>query len=220
MNIHQLQEYHPPKERYQLVHEDDYILVISKPSGLLSVPGKGERFKDCLESRVQKDFPQARIVHRLDMETSGLMVMALNKDVHRILQLQFEKRKIHKTYIARVHGVMENDEGEVDYPLIVDWPRRPEQKVCYTDGKACLTKWRVLDRDSYVTRVELTPVTGRTHQLRVHMREIGHSILGDTMYATPEIEAMADRLQLHAHSLTLHHPDGGERMTLESPCPF
>lgn len=220
MSRHQLSQYHPPIETYEIIHQDDFILVISKPSGLLSVPGKGKQFADCLESRVQNDIPQARIVHRLDMETSGLMIMALNKDVHRILHLQFEKRKTHKTYIARVHGIIEKDEGEIDLPLILDWPNRPHQKVCYETGKECLTKWKVLEREENATRVELTPVTGRTHQLRVHMREIGHSILGDTMYANTEIEALANRLQLHAQSLTIHHPDGGERVTFTSPCPF
>lgn len=222
MTQHQLTHYAPPKGEIEIIHHDDNLLVVSKPSGLLSVPGKGEKFSDCLTSRVRDIDTEALLVHRLDMETSGIMVFARSKSVQRILGLQFEKRKTQKIYIARVSGQISTDTGEIDLPLITDWPNRPRQKVNFEDGKSSLTKWRVLDfeEDNNVTRVELIPHTGRTHQLRVHMKEIGHPILGDSLYAPENIRNAADRLQLHAQSLIIHNPENGELMTFSDPCPF
>ena len=216
----------PPKENgLDILHIDEEILIINKPSGLLTVAGRPEAHADCLEARVKELHPQALIVHRLDMDTSGVMVMAMNPKSHRILGLQFEKRKTKKTYIARVWGNIERDEGAIDLPLICDWPNRPKQMVDHERGKPSQTHWRVLDRETtqfkeQFTRVELSPVTGRSHQLRVHMLELGHPILGDNLYAPPEAFQAANRLQLHALELTLHHPIGGALQTFTSPCPF
>ena len=202
MPAHQLSYYDPPKDPIPVIYEDDDILIIVKPSGLLSVPGKGDAFQECLESRVTQFCPCARIVHRLDMETSGVMVMAKNANAHRILGLQFEKRKVQKTYIALVDGIVTEDSGEIDVPLIVDWPNRPRQKIDLENGKPSLTKWRVLNRDqkNKRTRVELIPYTGRTHQLRIHMKEIEHPILGDTLYAPQNIIDKSERLLLQQTS--------------------
>ena len=212
--------YAPPAGPLQIIYHDDDLLVVDKPSGLLTVPGKAKEHADCLESRVQKQFPEARIVHRLDMDTSGIVIMALNRAAHRHLGLQFERRHIKKTYIARVWGQVAGNEGEVDLPLICDWPNRPLQMVDHERGKKALTAWRVIDREQAATRLELKPHTGRSHQLRVHMLALGHPILGDRFYATDEALAAADRLQLHAKSLTLFHPVGGKVFEFTSPCPF
>lgn len=216
--------YAPPQDEVDVLHEDDGFLILSKPSGLLSVPGRLPEHQDSLELRVKAKWPDARIVHRLDMDTSGLMIMALNPDYHRIFGLQFERRKTEKIYIARVWGHVEDDAGEVDLPLICDWPNRPIQKVDLTHGKQAVTSWKVLEREidqgSKVTRIALYPVTGRTHQLRVHMAEIGHPILGDDFYAHEAAFKTVNRLQLHAHRLMIHHPNGGEKIWFEAPCPF
>ncbi len=208
----------------EVVHKDDDLLVLNKPSGLLSVPGKAPEHADCLESRAQEAFPQARIVHRLDMATSGLLIMAMNPAAHRHLGLQFERRKTEKTYIARVWGRLEPETGEVDLPLICDWPNRPKQMVCHERGKKALTTWRVLAHEELecgpATRVELTPFTGRSHQLRVHMLSLGHVILGDHFYATGAPLDAAPRLQLHAERLSVFHPADGTRMNFHVPCPF
>ena len=213
--------YQPPTEPWlDVIHQDDEILVLNKPSGLLSVPGKADTHKDCLEARAQEAYPEARTVHRLDMATSGVCVMAMNAKAHRHLGLQFERRHTDKIYVARVAGILQQDKGEVDAPLICDWPNRPKQMVDWENGKSALTRWEVATREADATRVKLFPHTGRSHQLRVHMLHIGHPILGDEFYAPPELREQADRLQLHALSLTLHHPDGGERVTFTAPCPF
>ncbi len=212
--------YNPPNDPLQIVHQDAHILAIDKPSGLLSVPGKAVEHRDCVEDRVRAQFPDALLVHRLDMDTSGLMIFARNKNAQRHLGLQFEKRTVQKTYIARVAGIIEQDQGLVDLPLIVDWPNRPRQMVDHERGKPAQTQWLVIDREPNATRVELQPRTGRTHQLRVHMMALGHTILGDRFYGNPhEIDA-ADRLQLHAGSLKLRHPIGGEWHEFKSPVPF
>ncbi len=216
--------YAPPQDPVlSVIYEDHDLLVLDKPSGLLSVPGKGEGHDDCLEARAQARYPDARIVHRLDMSTSGVIVLARNAVAHRNLGLQFERRKTSKHYIARVYGHIEQNEGLVDLPLICDWPNRPKQMVCHTRGKPAQTNWDVLERemgDIKATRVKLSPITGRSHQLRVHMLALGHVILGDDFYATGEALEAADRLQLHAQSLTLHHPEDGRLITFTSPCPF
>jgi len=212
-------EYDPPQEPLKIVHQDHQILLVDKPAGLLSVPGKGEHLADCLLARVQEVFPEALLVHRLDRDTSGVMVFALTPHAQRHLGLQFEKRHMKKTYVARVWGEMAEKTGTVDLPLIVDWPNRPLQHVNFETGKPAQTDWRVLRVKDGTTRVRLFPHTGRSHQLRVHMKEIGHPILGDPFYATGPARDFA-RLMLHAESLRLRHPDGGKGMTFSAKCPF
>ena len=175
--------YDPPTEPIKVLHEDHEIVVVDKPSGLLSVPGKGEHLADCLLSRVQEAYPMALLVHRLDRDTSGVMIFALSPHAQRHLGLQFEKRQVKKTYVARVWGRLEPRKGTVDLPLIVDWPNRPKQMVCHETGKAAVTDWRVQRYGDEETRVRLMPKTGRSHQLRVHMLALGHPILGDPFYA-------------------------------------
>ncbi len=213
--------YAPPMRPYlNIVFKDEHLLVLNKPSGLLTVPGKALEHKDSLELRVQRVYPTAKIVHRLDMATSGLLVMALDKDTHRQLSKQFELRQTRKTYIARVYGEVSGERGSVDLPLICDWPNRPKQMVCQQRGKPSLTHWRVLERNDNSTRMELTPVTGRSHQLRVHMLSLGHPILGDRLYAHSDALAMAQRLQLHAQTLGFTHPVTELPLELSAPVPF
>lgn len=213
--------YNPPADPYLTVlHVDDDLLVVDKPSGLLSVPGKAKEHADSVEVRAQEMHPQARIVHRLDMDTSGVMVLAMNAEAHRHLGLQFERRKTEKTYIAEVWGNVAGDEGEINLPLICDWPNRPKQKVCFEHGRSALTQWKVLERKDVSTRLRLFPHTGRSHQLRVHMLALGHPILGDRFYADGEALMASARLYLHAESLELHRPDNGDRIIFRSDCPF
>ncbi|MDI1258340.1 RluA family pseudouridine synthase [Aquabacterium sp.] len=221
--LHQLADYAPPPHTgLDIAYADDTFLIVNKPSGLLSVPGRGEKFHDSLASRVLLAFPQALIVHRLDMQTSGLLVMALGAQVHRDLSALFQTRQVQKRYVAQVAGQMATDIGEVALPLITDWPNRPRQKVDWADGKPALTRWQVVARDALhnTTRVELEPVTGRSHQLRVHMMSIGHAIVGDPLYASAAVRAQAGRLLLHAAELKLQHPRTGEWVHTVSPVPF
>lgn len=188
-------------------------MVVNKASGLLSVPGRAPENKDSVMTRIQADFPTAESVHRLDMATSGVIVVALTKAAERELKRQFREREPKKSYIARVWGHLAQDEGLIDLPLICDWLNRPKQKVCYETGKPSQTLYQVLSRDADgSTRVKLSPITGRSHQLRVHMLAIGHPILGDGFYAHPEAKAMASRLQLHAQELCITHPEFGTVM--------
>ncbi|MDB2437585.1 pseudouridine synthase [Hellea sp.] len=210
--------YAPPQNPLTYLYTDDVIIIIEKPSGLLSVPGKTE--PDCLEARLREKFPEALTIHRLDMATSGVMVFARNANAQRHIGLQFEKRMTEKTYLAQVWGKPKKDQGTINLPLITDWPNRPKQMVCHERGKASLTEWKVIERDEISTRLELYPKTGRSHQLRVHMLEIGHSILGDRLYAHDEAFHAAPRLQLHAHKLKLRKPTGGDWIEFESPAPF
>ncbi|MEI6895420.1 MAG: bifunctional tRNA pseudouridine(32) synthase/23S rRNA pseudouridine(746) synthase RluA [Colwellia sp.] len=218
--------YLPPMSPYlDIVYQDEDIVVLNKASGILSVPGRLPEHQDCLQNRVQRVLPSATIVHRLDMATSGLMIMALNKPAHVAISRQFEQRKTQKSYIARVFGKVSEAEGSVDLPLICDWPNRPKQRVDHESGKKSLTYYRVISysesRDEQIsTLVELTPVTGRSHQLRVHMLAIGHPILGDRLYAPNEALAMRTRLQLHALRLSLFHPKTEQAITFNAPCPF
>lgn len=213
--------YAPDREPFLVVlYCDDDILVVDKPSGLLTVPGKDPALADCVAARALSLYPQSRIVHRLDMDTSGVLVLAMNPAAHRHLGLQFERRHVSKTYLARVAGCPAEDGGTVDLPLRCDWPNRPRQMVDHQEGRSAVTHWRALERERHATRVQLEPVTGRSHQLRVHMCAIGHPILGDPLYGPLESQQAASRLQLHAQSLTLHHPCGGERKTFSAPCPF
>ncbi|CCQ09444.1 Ribosomal large subunit pseudouridine synthase A [Pseudoalteromonas luteoviolacea B = ATCC 29581] len=216
-----LVHYNPPLTPYlRILYQDDEVLVIDKPNGLLTVPGKAIEHYDSAITRVNKVYPNAKIVHRLDMATSGILCIAMNKAAHRHLSMQFQDRQTQKRYIARVVGKLEQAKGSVDEPLICDWPNRPKQKICYETGKPSLTHWQVLNIEENATRVALTPVTGRSHQLRVHMQSIGHPILGDKFYATPEALAMATRLQLHAEMLSITHPTTGEQLTFHCPAPF
>lgn len=213
--------YDPPKDPLEIIHADQDILVISKPAKLLTVPGRKKEHADCLEKRVQKEYETARVVHRLDMETSGLVIFALNAPAHRNLGLQFEKRTTEKEYIADIWGYPTESKGIIDLPLRCDWPNRPLQMIDLTHGKQSQTEWRVIKRQSEkTTRVSLKPITGRTHQLRVHMCEIGHPIIGDDFYAHEEAFKAAARLHLHAHKLSIHHPSTNEKISFESSIPF
>ena len=212
-------DYTPPDSPLDVIHADHEILIMNKPSGLLSVPGKGPHLSDCLIARVQAAFPQALLIHRLDRDTSGVMVFALTRHAQRHIGLQFEKRMTKKTYVARVWGVLEPKTGTVDLPLIVDWENRPLQKVCHETGKLAETNWRVLRSDANETRVRLMPKTGRSHQLRVHMLSLGHPVLGDPFYAQGEARQY-DRMMLHSEELRLRHPDGGEGVKFRAKTPF
>ena len=208
-----------------IIYQDNDIVVLNKSSGILSVPGRLPEHQDCLQNRVQRVLPTATIVHRLDMATSGIMIMALNKPAHVAISRQFEQRKTQKSYLARVWGLVEQSEGSVDLPLISDWPNRPKQKVDHENGKKSLTHYRVLSHNDSSnepasTLLELTPITGRSHQLRVHMLALDHPILGDRLYAPQEALMMRNRLQLHALKLSLFHPSTEQAITFNVPCPF
>ncbi|WP_050129259.1 bifunctional tRNA pseudouridine(32) synthase/23S rRNA pseudouridine(746) synthase RluA [Yersinia frederiksenii] len=217
-----MEPYNPPRDPWlHILYQDEHIMVVNKPSGLLSVPGRAPENKDSVMTRIQADFPYAESVHRLDMATSGVIVVALTKAAERELKRQFREREPKKSYVARVWGHLAQDEGLIDLPLICDWPNRPKQKVCYETGKSSQTEYLVLSRDTDgSTRVKLSPITGRSHQLRVHMLAIGHPILGDRFYAHPEAKAMASRLQLHAQELCITHPEFGTVMHFKCEAPF
>ena len=212
-------DYAPPQDPLEVLHDDHEVLLVNKPSGLLSVPGKGPDLADCLLTRVQAVFPTALLVHRLDRDTSGVMIFALTPHAQRHLGLQFEKRMTKKTYVARVWGDMQEKTGTVDLPLIVDWPNRPKQMVDLENGKAAQTDWRVVRARDGETRVRLMPKTGRSHQLRVHMLAIGHPILGDPFYAEGPARAFP-RLMLHSETLQFRHPDGGQGTKVTAKAPF
>ena len=216
---HDMAHYFPPMDPLDVVHLDHEILVVNKPSGLLSVPGRGALLADCLITRIQSEYPTALLVHRLDRDTSGVMVFALSPNAQRHLGLQFEKRQTKKTYVARVWGQIKAATGTVDLPITVDWPNRPKQMICHETGRAAVTDWQVVNRNRGETRVKLSPKTGRSHQLRIHMLALGHPILGDPFYGTPESQE-ATRLMLHSHRLRLRHPDGGEMMDFRAKLPF
>ncbi len=203
-------------------HVDADCIVVVKPSGLLAVPGRGASGRDCLAARVQAAYADALVVHRLDMATSGLMLFARGAVAQRLLSHAFAQREIHKRYVAVVHGRVAPADGEIALPLSADWPRRPRQKVDADHGKASLTRYRTLAFDSALdaTRLALEPVTGRAHQLRVHLLAIGHPILGDALYAAPEVCARAGRLLLHASALRFAHPARSEALQFESAAPF
>jgi tRNA pseudouridine32 synthase/23S rRNA pseudouridine746 synthase len=212
--------YAPPVEPIRVIHVDHEVLLIDKPAGLLSVPGKGDHLADCMISRVQAAFPDALLVHRLDLDTSGVMVFALTRHAQRRLGAQFEGRETKKVYRARLWGLLHPRQGRVDLPLIVDWPNRPRQHVNHETGKPAQTDYRVLGHDSDgTTRVRLYPLTGRSHQLRVHMLALGHPILGDPLYADGPARDFP-RLMLHAESLRFRHPESEKTMTFSAPCPF
>ena len=201
-----------------VLHVDEHLVVTDKPAGLLAVPGRGEAGIDNLSTRVQALYANALVVHRLDMATSGLLLFARGATVQRRLSQAFADRQVHKVYVAVVEGVLLLDEGEITAPLAADWPNRPRQKVDLLQGKASLTRWRVLARGSDHTRLALEPVTGRSHQLRVHLQHIGHPVRGDALYAPAPLQA--PRLLLHAEQLAFTHPATGQAMRFQSPAPF
>jgi tRNA pseudouridine32 synthase/23S rRNA pseudouridine746 synthase len=206
----------------ELVHVDAHCIVAMKPSGLLSVPGRGPERADCLSARLRPRYPDALIVHRLDMSTSGLIVLARGIEAQRRLSRSFAERAVGKRYVAIVDGIVRADAGAIDLPLLTDWPNRPRQKIDPEHGKPALTRYRVESRDAAgaTTRVELQPVTGRSHQLRLHMLALGHSILGDALYAPAAVRDRAGRLLLHAAALSFPHPASGQIVGFESAAPF
>lgn len=213
--------YKPPLEPYvSIVYRDDDILVLDKPSGLLSVPGRDPSLSDSLATRVRREFPNAQMINRLDKDTSGLVLMSLNKKSHAAIAAQFENRTTAKLYTAIVWGHMPDGEGLIDLPLAIDPENKPRHRVDHDNGKPAQTQWHVVEFPSpSVTRVHLVPLTGRTHQLRVHMKSMGHPILGDSFYAEGEALGASARLMLHAEKLGFHHPNG-EDVIFTVPCPF
>lgn len=203
-----------------VVHADAWLVVIDKPPGLPSVPGRAPGLQDCVATRVQALFPEARVVHRLDMDTSGLMVMALGLQAQRALSAAFEQRRTDKRYEALVLGCPAQASGSIDLPLRADWPRRPRQIVDLEAGRAALTHWSVRERGDAVARLALQPVTGRSHQLRVHLAAIGHPIVGDPLYGSVEAVGASHRMCLHATALSVPHPQDGRRVHFESTAPF
>ncbi len=210
--------YDPPtRPRLVVIHEDRDMVVLNKPSGLLSVPGRTPDLFDSALSRVREIHPHAQTVHRLDLGTSGVLVVATRRKSEAILRQQFQDRKTRKVYLALLRGVMSEDAGQVDLPLICDWPNRPRQMVCLNTGKPALTEYRVLERTQESTLVLLRPHTGRSHQLRVHMASLGHPILGDNLYGE---QRPGERLMLHASQLGLYHPYSGEWTVFLAECDF
>ncbi len=205
-----------------LLHADAALLVVDKPAGLLAVPGRGADKADCVLARLLRHWPDARVVHRLDMATSGSMAFARGAAAQRLLSAAFAAREVEKRYVAVVAGLVEAESGTIDLPLAADWPNRPLQIVDVAQGKRSLTHWQVLGRDAIAgtTRLALTPVTGRTHQLRVHLQAIGHPILGDALYAPAAVAAAVPRLLLHASDLALPHPEDGRRVAFHIPPTF
>lgn len=214
-------DYAPPTDPWiNVVHEEAEFVIIDKPSGLLSVPGKDPALADSLQRRAEARWPTASMVHRLDKDTSGVMVLAFNKRAHAKIAMQFEKRTAQKSYVARVWGQMEGDEGRVDLPIATDWENKPRQRIDFERGRDARTEWVVLLREAAATRLRLHPLTGRTHQLRLHMMTLGHPVLGDQFYATGPALAAADRLQLHAEELSFLHPVSGEPVRFVIAAPF
>jgi tRNA pseudouridine32 synthase/23S rRNA pseudouridine746 synthase len=213
--------YQPPMVPYlEIIYQDNDIVVLNKGSGLLTVPGRLPEHQDCLQYRVQRVLPSATVVHRLDMATSGILLMALNKPAHVNISRQFEQRQTKKSYIARVFGNVVQDQGEIELPLICDWPNRPKQKVDHENGKPSKTLYQVLKRDNESSLVKLTPITGRSHQLRVHMLALGHPILGDRLYAHHQALTISPRLQLHAQRLSIFHPVTNQPIEFFCNSPF
>ena len=215
-------EYNPPQTPYlNVVYHDNHMLVLNKPSGLLSVPGNQPQYYDSAMSRVKEKYGFCEPVHRLDMATSGIILFAMSKLADSELKRQFRERQTKKFYQALVWGHVRPDSGTVNLPLICDWENRPRQRIDFNSGKSAVTKFEVLERlPNNSTRVKLTPITGRSHQLRLHMLALGHPILGDKFYAHPQAKAMAPRLYLHAESLTVNHPVTGESMSFHCPADF
>jgi len=214
--------YTPPIQPYlEILHQDQDIVVLNKPSGLLSVPGREIWHKDSLAIRILRVWPEACVVHRLDMATSGIIILALRKSAQSHMGRQFQQKVIDKTYFAEVEGIITEQRGLIDLPLRCDWENRPRQIVDFEQGKASQTEWEVVQRKKQTTLVKLTPLTGRTHQLRVHMQQLGHPIIGDEFYASEQGKKLSPtRLNLHAASITLTHPSTEKRITFHCPAPF
>ncbi|MFZ3128812.1 MAG: pseudouridine synthase [Rhodoferax sp.] len=216
----------PPQEgAISVLYADEALVILNKPAGLLAVPGRGPDKQDCLSTRVQALYPDALVVHRLDMATSGLVVMARGAPAQRLLSEAFAQREVHKRYVAVVSGQLTPTADEwqtIDLPILVDWPNRPRRMIDWQQGKASVTRWQVThaDTEHNISRVELEPVTGRTHQLRVHLQAIGHPILGDALYAPPAVLAQAPRLLLHACALAFAHPVDGRALQFACPAEF
>ncbi len=214
----------PPEGDWAPVWLDEDLVVVDKPSGLLSVPGRGEARADCMLARASARWPGLLVVHRLDMATSGLLVLARHEAAQRSLSIAFADRHTHKRYEALVHGLVAQAQGEIDLPLITDWPRRPLQKVCHVDGKPSLTRYEVIEHLPALnqTRLALMPVTGRSHQLRVHLMAVGHPIVGDPLYGPDGVgvQSASARLLLHAQALSLPHPADQRPMQWSCPVPF
>ncbi len=210
----------PTINEEDILFADAAIVVINKAADLLSVPGLGEEKQDCVWRRVQQRFPSAKVVHRLDYATSGVMVLALTAESHRHISIQFQERQTDKVYQAVVAGQPDTESGLIDQPLRCDWDNRPLQIIDHQQGKSAQTHWQVIESLDDATRLELKPVTGRSHQLRVHMQYLGHPILGDRFYAPPEQVARSPRLLLHAQSLSFSHPVSEERLSFTAATPF
>jgi len=206
----------------EILYQDEHLLLINKPSGLLTLSGKHPLNKDSVHFRLVQDFPTATMLHRLDFGTSGIMVVALNKPVNGHITKQFQARSVAKSYTAVLHGHLADDQGTIEFPIAKDKPNFPLQKICFETGKAALTNYQVVERDTepFTTKVTFTPISGRTHQLRIHSQQIGHPILGCDLYASDEAFFMARRLMLHATTLEFDHPVTGERVKGVCPCPF
>ncbi|MFM2482924.1 RluA family pseudouridine synthase [Celerinatantimonas sp. YJH-8] len=213
--------YQPPQHPYlPIIYQDDDIAVFNKPSGLLSVPGREKINRDSLAIRAMRVWPDIRVVHRLDMATSGLIVMAMNRAAQSHLSRQFQQRQTQKRYLAEVWGLLYQKQGSVDLPLRCDWPNRPRQMVDHQLGKKALTHWQVKQYRELTTIVELKPVTGRSHQLRVHMQQLGHPIVGDQIYAPKDVLAYTNRLHLHATELGFYHPHTNEWLAFKCDAAF
>lgn len=209
-----------PTPWLETIYQDETLWVVNKPSGVLSVPGKAPDKQDSILSRIHWQFPKAEAVHRLDLVTSGLLIIALNKNIERDLRRQFRERLVDKTYLARVWGWPKKPQGIINLPLICDWPRRPKQMVSFSRGKEAITYYECLSKNQTSTLIKLTPITGRSHQLRLHLFALGHPILGDNLYGNFYTKRMAPRLLLHATSLSFIHPLSKKRLSFFSPAPF
>ena len=205
----------PPHLKLDILYIDEHLIALNKPSGLLSVPGRGEEKKDCMLSRLQIEYPQALVIHRLDMSTSGILLFALNKETQKEMGKLFEQKNIYKQYIAKVHGTPREKKGIINQPLITDWNNRPKQKIDYKSGKASQTKFTFKDTEKNKSTVILEPITGRSHQLRVHMSSLGHAILGDELYGTHATRNASHRLLLHAKKIEFIHPVTKKRLTIK-----
>ena len=214
--------YNPPVHNgLEILYIDDYLIIVNKPSGLLSVPGRGIEKSDCLLSRVKTEYPNADIVHRLDMPTSGIIIFSLQNDIQKALSKLFEHKKINKQYIAKVHGELECNSGIINLPLIADWPNRPKQKVDFMSGKSSKTNYELISTDTNSNSlVKLLPITGRSHQLRVHMAALGNPILGDTLYGNDESREASTRLLLHAENISFFHPTTNVEININCPADF
>ena len=209
--------------KLEIIYQDEYLIAVNKPSGLLSVPGRGEDKQDCVVARLQQDVPEIRVVHRLDCHTSGVMLLAIGPDMQRQLSRMFHDRELEKHYIALVRGSVEQSSGMIDIPMRGDPDNRPKQVIDYLKGKHARTQWRLLGFENHATerlsRLLLRPVTGRTHQLRVHCLALGHPVVGDRLYNDTN-SGGAERMMLHAERLEFDHPVGSNRMCLVSECEF